>query len=276
MQRQGGAPGCAASLISTSSLPCGPSSLAGVTATVSRACGMASAASSTVTAPANLSAACRAARSAGRPDHPPGRRARPPRRRARTPGRRGRPARQASRCVLRPGEDGGKVPGAVAAAAERADQPAQLGAALLHDREPGRVGLHRLDIGGELGGRVGDDVRRLGHAPRQPGQRRVVVGCALQRAGGTGQQRRGVRSLVGARRRVADQRLVRRGRGRVQRVGVRQPFLLGQQVLVLACDRLAGGRSRRGQPAAPRPAAPARGRVRSARLSSPLTSRCRW
>ena len=52
-----GAPGCAASLISMSSAPCGPGSPSGVTATVSLACGIASAVSSALTSSANLSAA---------------------------------------------------------------------------------------------------------------------------------------------------------------------------------------------------------------------------
>ena len=54
----GGAPGCAASLISTSSAPYGPGSSSSASTAVSDACGMASSVSSAVTSAANRSAAC--------------------------------------------------------------------------------------------------------------------------------------------------------------------------------------------------------------------------
>ena len=250
-----GAPGCAASRISTSSPPCGPNSSRGVTTTLIVAFGMARAVSSAVTSAANRSAASlRSAVSWAA--------------RSRTVSREplllggeladpvvvarefGEPAAR----LLGPGEHRGQVghggrchgrsvqlrcrgrarhPPAVGA-----DEPGQLGPAFLHHGEPRRVAVQRLHVRGEFGGHVGDGVDGLGQPAGQPGQRRVMRGHRVQGLAGAAEQRHHVAALVGPVRRVAEQGRVRGGRGGVQRVRVGEPLLLGQQRRVLALGRL--------------------------------------
>ncbi len=122
--------------------------------------------------------------------------------------------------------------------AEHPDQAAQRRPAFLHGGEPDRVRLHRLGVGGQVRRYVGDQVHRLGHPGPEGRQGGVVMGRGLQRLPGHAEQGDRVRRVELAARRVAKQGLVG-GRGRrVQRVGVRKPLLLGEQLDVLAVGGL--------------------------------------
>ena len=101
-----------------------------------------------------------------------------------------------------------------AAGAVGADQPAEGRPPLLDGGQPGRVGVDRLHVGGELRRHVGDQVRRLGQPARHAVHLRVVPADRLERLPRVPEQGHRVRSL-GTRRRVAEQRLVRRGRAGV-------------------------------------------------------------
>ena len=248
-----------------------------VIATVSRACGMASAVSSAVTAAANRSAACPRS-SVSRAARSPARAASSASSAASADTRSSSPSSSASlptACFDQP-STAARSPVAVAAAAERADQPGQVGAALLHQPPagPGRPRPTRRRRPARWPRRRRRTPPRPGGRPARPGPRRGRD--AVERLPGAGQQRRRVRAVVAAGRRVAGQRLVRGGRGRVQGVGVRQPLLLGQQVRVLALGRLAAVDLGQAGPQLRRPAAPARGRGSVSSVSLPRTSRCRW
>jgi len=105
---------------------------------------------------------------------------------------------------------------------------------LLHHGQPCRVRLHRLQVGGKLGADVGDQVTGLRQPGGQPGQDGVVTGHRFQRLAGRPEQPHGVRQVVGAAGRIAEQRVVRRARRAVQGVRVGQPVFLGAQLGVLA------------------------------------------
>ena len=118
------------------------------------------------------------------------------------------------------------------------DQPGQLRPALLHDGEADRVGLDRLDVGGQLGRNVGEQVCGLADPARQRAEPGVVLRRRLQRRPRRGQQAGHVHRVVATAGRVAEQRLMRRRGGGVQRVGVRQPLFLRHELDVLALGRL--------------------------------------
>jgi hypothetical protein len=65
-----------------------------------------------------------------------------------------------------------------------------------------------------------------------------MVGHGLESLPGPGQQADGIRGLEGPAGGVTQECLVRRGRGRMQRIRMREPVLLGQQQPVLALGGL--------------------------------------
>ena len=161
-----------------------------------------------------------------------------------------------------------------AAGAVDADQPVQRRAALLDDGEPGRVGVDRLDVGGQLGGHFGDEVRGVGEPAGHAVDLGVMTAHLLQRPPRLAEQRDRVGAVHG-RGRVAEQRLVRHRRAGVQRVGVGQPLLLGAQRGLLAGLRLELLDLGRGR--AERSASAARDRASEVSvMSSSCTVRCRW
>ena len=229
---------------------------------------MASSVSSAVTSAANRPAACRAHRGQVRGERPD------------LGGQLrlfARPARGSCRCrprarpaAPRPAWPSPGRPRCPRRAAVGADQPAQRGPAFLDGGQPGRVGVQRLGVGREVRGHIGQQVDGLGQPVGEPGQR-------PGRARGPGPApARPCPSRVSAseasRRRRPGRRPAPRAPGgrRVQRVGVGQPLVLGQQRRVLAGHRARPPRSR---PAPSRSASASAARSRSARVSASSSAR---
>ena len=140
--------------------------------------------------------------------------------------------------ALRPGQhllDGPRV------TAVLAHQPPDRGTSLLHDREPGRVGLDAGGVGREVGPGVGEQVADLTQSLGQRRERRVVRAGLLECGPGVGDQAGRVRRTVDRAGRVAEQRRVRPVGSQPQRVGVGEAILLGGQIEVLTVLRVDGG-----------------------------------